>query len=101
MYLPIGSLLALATLVVAVAVSPEAGAVLAGLTVVWVTRGHTDASDAEPSPELRRLVRDAQSAHEIAPPSWDFYQTAGQRLPRAKARSALCKPRAAPSSRRR
>ena len=83
MYLTIGSLLALATLVVAVAVSPEAGAVLSGLTVMWVARGHADAHDAErePSPELRRFMHDAQSAHEIAPPSWDFYQTSGQRLP--------------------
>ncbi len=81
MYLTIGLLFALATVVVAIAVAPEAGAVLAGLTVAWVARGQTAASDAEPSPELRRLVRDAQSDHEIAPPSWDFYQTAGQRLP--------------------
>ncbi len=81
MYLTIGLLLALATVVVAIAVAPEAGAALAGLTVMWVARGQTDDANREPSPELRRLVHDAQSAHEIAPPSWDFYQTAGQRLP--------------------
>ena len=81
MYLTIGLLFAAATLVVTVAVAPEAGAVLAGLTVAWVARGQTGDADRAPSPELRRLVHDAQSAHEIAPPSWDFYQTAGQRLP--------------------
>ena len=83
MYLTIGALLALTAIVVALAASPEAGAVLSAFTVMWVARGKTGADDAErePSPELRRLVRDGRSAHEIAPPSWDFYQAAGQRLP--------------------
>ncbi len=82
MYITIGALLALTAIVVALAASPEAGAVLSALTVMWVARGRTGANaDRDPSPELRRLVRDAQSAHEIAPPSWDFYQAAGQRLP--------------------
>lgn len=81
MYLTVGLIFALATLVVTIAVAPEAGAVLAGLTVAWVARGRTDDADREPSPELRRLVRDAQSAHEVAPPSWDFYQTSGIRTP--------------------
>jgi hypothetical protein len=83
MYIAIASALALATIVVAVAFTPEAGAVVAGLTVFWVARGRTGdkVEDLEPSPELRRLVRDARGAHEIASPSWDFYYDAGQRLP--------------------
>ena len=82
MYIAIASVLALATIVVAVAFTPEAGAVVAGLTVFWVARGRTgeEILDLEPSPELRRLLRDARSHHEIASPSWDFYYDAGQRL---------------------
>ncbi len=82
MYIVIASVLALATIVVAVAFTPEFGAVVAGLTVFWVARGRTgdNVPDIEPSPELRRLVRDARRNHEMAQPSWDFYYDAGQRV---------------------